>query len=357
MEGKGGAAATAGLVGFLGMGFDRVRLLPLPEKLSAKALRSNVRNTCHGSRQARERRWRWMAMLWVVGWTLICLQVFRYSNSGAVEKRRDSLASMCDERARMLQDQFNVSMNHLQVLAILVNTFHHSQIPSAITQATFARYAERTAFERPLTSGVAYAVRVMHVERDQFERQQGWSIKKMYSSPSSQGPGDAAVAEIRGTADEYAPVIFAQDAYKNVISFDMLSGAVRDHLLPPSLLCSSLAYNSFYGCVESYMTATKAVVPGVWTMVYVGRMLRFYDVETLAGVAWSLVPLAAANATLQANGTTRMLAAASAALQADSTVRAVAQCPSWNITVAECALCLYNSVQDFVTPVSSFASS
>ncbi|EMS65786.1 Histidine kinase 3 [Triticum urartu] len=64
---------------------------------------------------------------------------------------------MCDERARMLQDQFNVSMNHLQALAILVNTFHHSLNPSAITQATFARYAERTAFERPLTSGVAYA--------------------------------------------------------------------------------------------------------------------------------------------------------------------------------------------------------
>ncbi|KAI4965174.1 hypothetical protein ZWY2020_055282 [Hordeum vulgare] len=225
MEGKGGAAAAAGLVGFLGMGFDRVRLLPLPQKLSAKALRSHVRSTCHGSREARERRWRWMAMLWVVGWTLICLQVFRYSNSGAVEKRRDSLASMCDERARMLQDQFNVSMNHLQALAILVNTFHQSQTPSAITQATFARYAERTAFERPLTSGVAYAVRVTHAERDQFERQQGWSIKKMYSSPSSQGPGDAAVAEIRSPADEYAPVIFAQDAYKNVISFDMLSGA------------------------------------------------------------------------------------------------------------------------------------
>lgn len=31
----------------------------------------------------------------------------------------------------------------------------------------------------------------------------------------------------------------------------------------------------------SYMTATKAVVPGVWTMVYVGRMLR------LSGV-WSM---------------------------------------------------------------------
>lgn len=74
-------------------------------------------------------------------------------------------------------------------------------------------------------------MRVTHAERDQFERQQGWSIKKMYSSPNSQGPGDAAVAEIRGPAEEYAPVIFAQDAYKNVISFDMLSGAVREDLL------------------------------------------------------------------------------------------------------------------------------
>ncbi|KAE8785965.1 putative PX protein [Hordeum vulgare] len=80
-------------------------------------------------------------------------------------------------------------------------------------------------------------------------------------------------------------------------------------------------------------------------------LVWFYDVETLAGVARSLVPLVTANATLQANGPTRMLAAASAALQADNTVRAVAQCPPWNITAAECTLCLYNSVQDFVTPV------
>jgi histidine kinase 2/3/4 (cytokinin receptor) len=90
---------------------------------------------------------------------------------------------------------------------------------------------------------VAYAVRVTHAERDRFERQQGWSIKKMYSSNKKYGPsGDAAAAEIREPAEEYAPVIFAQDAYKNVISFDMLSGDVRDdfcfrnriHLSPPA---------------------------------------------------------------------------------------------------------------------------
>ena len=45
--------------------------------------------------------------------------------------------SMCDERARMLQDQFNVSMNHVHALAILVSTFHHGKHPSAIDQVNF----------------------------------------------------------------------------------------------------------------------------------------------------------------------------------------------------------------------------
>lgn len=58
-------------------------------------------------------------------------------NSAQVEKRRETLGNMCDERARMLQDQFNVSMNHLQALAILVSTFHHAKNPSAIDQVQF----------------------------------------------------------------------------------------------------------------------------------------------------------------------------------------------------------------------------
>lgn len=82
--------------------------------------------------------------------------------SQATEARHGTLAVMCDERARILQDQVKVSMNHLQALAILVSTFHHSKSPSAIDQTTFARYVERTAFERPLTSGLAYAARVTH---------------------------------------------------------------------------------------------------------------------------------------------------------------------------------------------------
>jgi hypothetical protein len=34
-------------------------------------------------------------------------------NLQVTEKRKETLASMCDERARMLQDQFNVSMKDI----------------------------------------------------------------------------------------------------------------------------------------------------------------------------------------------------------------------------------------------------
>ncbi|KAM0830866.1 hypothetical protein ACQ4PT_065936 [Festuca glaucescens] len=298
MEGKG--AVAVGL-GFLGMGLDRVRLLPLPlprprplpEKLSSKALRGHVYSNYLGSRWAVQRWWRPLLLLWLVGFTLLAHSLFYNGSSEAVDKRRDSLASMCDERARMLQDQFNVSMNHLQALAILVSTFHHAQNPSAINQATFARYAERTAFERPLTSGVAYAVRVTHAERDHFERQQGWSIKKMYSSNKKYGPsGDAAAAEIREPAEEYAPVIFAQDAYKNVISFDMLSGVDdRENIIraresgkgvltaPFKLLNSRLGVILTYTVYNTELPANAR--PQERIQVAIGYLGGIFDIEAL----------------------------------------------------------------------------
>ncbi|XP_006645253.2 probable histidine kinase 3 [Oryza brachyantha] len=306
-EMSGGRWRAAGKVRVVGMeeggkgaaflGLDRVglvlRMLPVPEKVTARArgLRgSRLLAHLRGWRVVRERWW-WMLHLWIAFWTLVSFSLFLAMNSQAVDKRRDSLASMCDERARMLQDQFNVSMNHLQALAILVSTFHHSKNPSAIDQMTFARYAERTAFERPLTSGVAYAVRVTHAEREQFERHQGWSIKKMYSSKSP-GPGDAAVAEIQETAEEYAPVIFAQDAYKHVISFDMLSGNEdRDNILrarksgkgvltaPFKLLNNRLGVISTYTVYKSELPANAR--PQERIQAAIGYLGGIFDVEAL----------------------------------------------------------------------------
>ncbi|XP_048441003.1 histidine kinase 3-like isoform X2 [Pyrus x bretschneideri] len=91
----------------------------------------------------------------------------------------------------------------------------------------FARYIERTAFERPLTCGVAYAGRVLHWGKEEFEKQQGWTIKRMDTLEQNQvHKNDYApeALEPSPVQEESAPVIFAQDAIRHVIPFDMLSG-------------------------------------------------------------------------------------------------------------------------------------
>ena len=65
----------------------------------------------------------------------ICIFSCMYAD--VVARRIENLSNMCDERARMLQDQFNVSMNHVHALAILVSTFHHGKNQSAIDQVSF----------------------------------------------------------------------------------------------------------------------------------------------------------------------------------------------------------------------------
>lgn len=65
---------------------------------------------------------------------LVAIWIFVSMNADITERRKETLVNMCDERARMLQDQFNVSMNHVHALAILVLTFHHGKQHSVIDQ-------------------------------------------------------------------------------------------------------------------------------------------------------------------------------------------------------------------------------
>ncbi|CAH9072808.1 unnamed protein product [Cuscuta epithymum] len=172
------------------------------------------------------RRWREkLLVIFVLSGVVGSSWLFWHLNKGFTLERENTLASMCDERARMLQDQFNVSMNHVHALAILVSTFHHGKQPSAIDQRTFEEYTERTSFERPLTSGVAYALRVLHSDRENFEKRHGWSIKKMEAEDQTLAqeymPGNLDSAPHR---DEYAPVIFSQQTVSHIVSIDMMSG-------------------------------------------------------------------------------------------------------------------------------------
>ncbi|KAA8533325.1 hypothetical protein F0562_033142 [Nyssa sinensis] len=207
---------------------EKIRLKLWEKMISGNSCK--IQNHCYqyiGSKRVGRTWWRKLLVTWIVFWTIVSLWVLGYMNSQAMEKRKETLGSMCDERARMLQDQFNVSMNHVQAMSILISTFHHGKNPSAIDQRTFARYTERTAFERPLTSGVAYAVRVLHSEREQFEKQQGWTIRRMDTleqTPVHEDEYNSEALEPSPIQEEYAPVIFAQDTISHVVSLDMLSG-------------------------------------------------------------------------------------------------------------------------------------
>nr|XP_016455622.1 PREDICTED: histidine kinase 2-like [Nicotiana tabacum] len=168
-----------------------------------------------------------LLVIFVSAGVISAIWLYWYMNADIALRRKETLTSMCDERARMLQDQFNVSMNHVHALAILVSTFHHGKQPSAIDQKTFEEYTERTAFERPLTSGVAYALRVRHSEREEFEKLHGWTIKKMESEDQTLAQ-DYIPANLDPAPDqdEYAPVIFSQQTVSHIVSIDMMSGKV-----------------------------------------------------------------------------------------------------------------------------------
>ncbi|XP_020232656.1 histidine kinase 4 [Cajanus cajan] len=150
-------------------------------------------------------------LLWILLMALISWCIYSKMDDDTKVRRKEVLGSLCDQRARMLQDQFSVSVNHVHALAILVSTFHYYRYPSAIDQETFAEYTARTAFERPLLSGVAYAQRVVNSERERFEKEHGWVIKTMKRESSL-------------VRDEYAPVIFAQETVSYLESIDMMSG-------------------------------------------------------------------------------------------------------------------------------------
>lgn len=149
--------------------------------------------------------------LWIMIMVFVSRVLYERMDAENKERRKEVLVSMCDQRARMLQDQFNVSVNHVHALAVLVSTFHYYKNPSAIDQETFAEYTARTAFERPMLNGVAYAQRVVNSERDEFEKRHGWTIKTMEREPSP-------------FRDEYAPVIFSQETVSYIESLDMMSG-------------------------------------------------------------------------------------------------------------------------------------
>ncbi|KAH6821305.1 CHASE domain containing histidine kinase protein [Perilla frutescens var. hirtella] len=55
--------------------------------------------------------------------------IYDYMDDEQQKRRKEVLVDMCDQRARMLQDQFSVNVNHVHAIAILVSTFHYYKNP------------------------------------------------------------------------------------------------------------------------------------------------------------------------------------------------------------------------------------
>ena len=72
--------------------------------------------------------------LWIVLVLFGSRTIYTRLDAVTKERRKEIRVSMCDQRARMLQDQFSVSVNHVHALAILISTFHYLKNPSAIDQ-------------------------------------------------------------------------------------------------------------------------------------------------------------------------------------------------------------------------------
>ncbi|XXG81877.1 hypothetical protein AAC387_Pa09g2421 [Persea americana] len=124
--------------------------------------------------------------------------------------RKEKIADEDRLNSCILQEQFKVSNDQVHTLA---TQFSKSD------QKTFAVYTERTAFQRPLTGGVVYALKVLHADRERFEKQSGWTKKKMATEDQSLGRHDPSPVQ-----DEYAPVVFSQRTVSHVVSLDMMSG-------------------------------------------------------------------------------------------------------------------------------------
>ncbi|XP_042457231.1 probable histidine kinase 4 [Zingiber officinale] len=147
---------------------------------------------------------------WMMLTVGICISFHCHMRTENMRKAEEMLTSMCEERARMLMEQFAVSVNQVHALAILVSTFHYQKEPSALDQETFAEYTTRTAFERRFLNGVTYARQVIHADRELFENQQGWTIKTMELKPSL-------------IQDEHAAVIYPQETVSHIETLDMMS--------------------------------------------------------------------------------------------------------------------------------------
>lgn len=81
-----------------------------------------------------------MSLVWLLATAGLVVAgiVYHFFSRQFYKQYENVLANMCDERARMLQHQFAVSINHVHALAVLVSTFYLRKYPTVLDQVQFS---------------------------------------------------------------------------------------------------------------------------------------------------------------------------------------------------------------------------
>lgn len=141
-------------------------LQPVPQKLQL-LLQQKHQEQAQGPPKGAGKWRKKLLIISVLMGILTSIWLFWHLNQKINLRREETLANMCDERARMLQDQFNVSMNHVHALALLVSTFHHGKHPSAVDQVIFNVFVSEYQMHFPhLFKTITRAVTMMLTNND-----------------------------------------------------------------------------------------------------------------------------------------------------------------------------------------------
>ncbi|KAE8699595.1 hypothetical protein F3Y22_tig00110577pilonHSYRG00314 [Hibiscus syriacus] len=138
-------------------------------RLSANSRLKKAKETNHGHGSNSSGKWkRNFLFLWLLAFVCTGIIWFFFSFNGVALEINGRTLDSCEEKARILLQQFNVSRNQFHALA---SFFYESD------QIASLECAKHSGSKRPSSDDVACVLKVMCSEKQDFKRQQMWAVK------------------------------------------------------------------------------------------------------------------------------------------------------------------------------------
>jgi CHASE1-domain containing sensor protein len=153
---------------------------------------------------------------WLIGGLLVVAGVFTAVYLTSINSRQSKLEQKCESWANSIEKSFNESRSHIFYYRAVLNiwSYQDSSSTPALNQEKFLEFSLLTKETRPLVIGVAYLSRVLHKDRDKFEKEQGWEILDYFLRRQE-------------NRSEYAPVMFSDLSFPLIARADSWAGKTR----------------------------------------------------------------------------------------------------------------------------------